>query len=149
MMRKSRSVFFAAYLPFRCFLRAERPSFNTMFGSMPNSFDAFRSETRSDRIFEITCATESHVSWNFLDREKYRRAVVGTVSRRDLNFGRTPRFRFLRRGFLYVLRFIDSPFLSRWTLEIGSTSMLRRIETPPGTFQCSHLFASMLSREFS
>lgn len=106
MMRKSRSVFFAAYLPFRCFLRAERPSFNTMFGSMPNSFDAFRSETCSDRIFETTCATESHVSWNFLDREKYCRAVVGTLSRRFLIVRRTTRFRFLRRDFLCVLPFI-------------------------------------------
>ena len=74
---------------------------------MPNSLDAFRREARPALISEITCATESQVSWNFLDREKYCRAVVGTLSREDLSFRWALRIRFERRGLVCVLRFIN------------------------------------------
>src|SRR5580704_5438029 len=107
-MRNRWSVFLAAYFPLFCFRRAERPSFNTLLGSTPISFDALRSEMRPDLIFEMICPTESQVSWNCFDREKYCRAVVGTALRRILILRRTARFRFLRLDFILILRFIDS-----------------------------------------
>ena len=102
-MRNRWSVLLTAYFPLFCLRRAERPSFNTLLGSTPISFDALRSEIRPDLIFEMTCPTESQASWNCFDREKYCRAVVGTLSRRILIL-RRPRTlvftRILRSEFL-------------------------------------------------
>jgi len=59
--RTSRSFFFAVYLPFLLFRKAEPARFRTVRGATLDSLAAFRSETRSDLILPMARLIRANV----------------------------------------------------------------------------------------
>lgn len=109
-----------AYFPLLRFCNADLPHLVTVRGLIPKSREAWVRETFSDRIFEITESTRSHVSLNFSGFPTYWASVRGAAClvlargllKTRLPLGTVLLFGFFgeESGFFFIVgrRFVDS-----------------------------------------